>query len=245
VPEPELAAAPVPDPPPQAPVESQSGAEAASATDAGPVQLVYEPTSPQQDQVAANRVSVARRVVYLQGFLLGAVALGFFVFGVIVGTRSTPSDAVVGGRGPFTVTGSVHYRDAQGQRQPDVGSLLCILPAGQQPEQQWRAEAWEHLQQEAAGAVDQAVTAELKALGGDWTRADAQGRYRLRVPAGGHYFLLVISRHAQREPDSSLKRRDLAEIGRYFLPPTALLDQQDYQWQKLLVRQDKQLVHSF
>ena len=82
----------------------------------------------------SQTVSVPRRVVYLQGFLLGIVALVFFVFGMIVGSGSRSES----GPPPFqpcTISGTVLYEDSARQTIPDESSIVIIVPLASRPDQ--------------------------------------------------------------------------------------------------------------
>ena len=55
-------------------------------------ELVYAERAPDAESIAADQgqwVKIPRYVLYTQGFLLGVVALAFFIFGLIVGSRSS------------------------------------------------------------------------------------------------------------------------------------------------------------
>ena len=75
----------------------------------------------------------------------------------------------------------------------------------------------------------------------DYARADGNGEFQLRVPDAGKYYLLVVSRNSQRPAQRPIVTQDLAQIGRYFLPATELLGQQNYQWSGETIRRDRTL----
>jgi len=70
----------------------------------------------------------------------------------------------------------------------------------------------------------------------------------LRVTAPGRYYLLycqVISQHAVRTADLQPDAGDLAQIGRYVVPTTSLLDDQQYTWQEIQIRADTTFDYTF
>ena len=99
---------------------------------------VYEDeTGPSQEApVAVNieRISIPRSILYVQGILLALVAIVAFVFGVLVGGRSSsPESAQVISR-PCTVEGHVHYLTQNGAEIPDEGTVVIAVPQDQRPD---------------------------------------------------------------------------------------------------------------
>ena len=76
----------------------------------------------------------------------------------------------------------------------------------------------------------------IRSLGGDYARVDRHGKYRLRVTTPGRYYLLIVSQHAKRESGQQPQASDLAQIGRYFVPATSLLESQQYTWKEMRIR---------
>jgi hypothetical protein len=93
-------------------------------------------------------------------------------------------------------------------------------------------------------AANPAIIA-IREIGGDFTRADSQGRFRLVAPGPGDYFLLIISAHLQRPPEQRAAPQDLAELGRYVESAPELLDQNRYQWTRRRLEEDEVLSHVF
>jgi hypothetical protein len=203
-------------------------------------ELIYADTShdSQHLQESAQRVSIPRYVLYSQGFLLGVVALAFFVFGLIVGGRSGIQSAELSTHSPCTVTGSILFDDATDAALPDEGSVVILLPVARRPDEKIAADG---LQPAAPAPQDDhpGVTM-LRGLGGDYARVDRRGRFQVRATTTGRYFLLVISRHRQRDANEHPKANELAQLGRYVIPATQLLGQSRYQWQEVLLRADRQ-----
>lgn len=227
--------------------ESATAGFASSLSDIPPQHsVVYPepelPKEPLASDVPAS-VTVPRYVLYTQGFLLGAVALVFFVFGLIVGSRSRLEIGTAGDRQPVIVSGFIRYQGEKESEHPDGGSVVLLLPASKQPDE--NVSAAELGPEEAELGRNHQVRRMLHSLGGDYTRADEQGHYRVRAPSAGRYFLLVISKHTQRPENDYPAANDLAQLGRYVVPATELLKQHCYRWKELLLRDDKQLNVTF
>jgi DNA-directed RNA polymerase subunit RPC12/RpoP len=189
-----------------------------------------------------QRVTLPRYVIYTQGILLAGVALLFFVCGLIVGSHATDPVATAAG-GAVTVSGTVLCQSPTGAPVPDAGSVILLLPAERHPDEKFSAAGLRP--EDPLAAEDHPARMLLRELGGDYARADRRGRYRVRAAAAGRYHVVVISRGQRRAADQSPAASDLARLGRYFIPPTELLGEQQYRWQELLLRQDQQLEIRF
>ncbi|MHB8968972.1 MAG: RING finger protein [Pirellulaceae bacterium] len=187
-------------------------------------------------------VSVPRSLIYFQGFLLGAVALVFFVFGMIVGGRSDSATTGLPGQ-PCTVVGVVMYDSPTRQAVPDTDSTVIIVPLAARPDQ--KATATGLCPGDPPASEEHAGVAMIRSLGGDYARVDRNGRFRVRVMTPGRYYLLVVSRHATRAGNEQPQAKDLAQIGRYVVPATSLLENQRYTWQELQIRADDEFTHTF
>ncbi|MHB0955732.1 MAG: hypothetical protein ACYC0X_05065 [Pirellulaceae bacterium] len=187
-------------------------------------------------------VWIPRRVIYLQGFLLGLVALLFFVFGMVVGNRSDSGAAVSPGQ-PCTVAGLVLYDSAERRSGPDEDSAVLIVPLASRPDQKATVEGLRPRDPDPGD--EHSGIALIRSLGGDYARVDRSGRFRLRVTAPGRYYLLIVSRHTRRDEGEQPQGKDLAQIGRYVVPATSLLENQRYAWQELWVREDCEFAHTF
>lgn len=191
---------------------------------------------------AGQFVVIRRRIIYLQGFLLGLVALVFFVFGMVVGNRSDSGPATSLGQ-PCTVSGRVLYDSPVQQSMPDEDSTVIIVPLASRPDQKAAVEGLRP--GDPVPGEEHAGVALIRSLGGDYARVDRSGRFRVRVMTPGRYYLLVVSRHARRAGDEQPQVKDLAQIGRYVVPATSLLDNQRYTWQELRIRADCEFAHTF
>jgi hypothetical protein len=180
--------------------------------------------------------------VYLQGLLLGVVALTFFIFGLIVGGRARERSNGVQGTASV-VSGVVAYTHANGNMMPDAGSVVILVPAGVRPDE--KATARGLASTDAMPDTTHPGLRVIRDLGGDYARADRRGRYRLRGTGPGSHFLLVISAHQRRSNEAQLRARDLAEMGRYFVPATDLIGDFRYDWREIRLAQDQRVDITF
>ena len=71
-------------------------------------------------------------------------------------------------------------------------------------------------------------------------RGQSEGRFQLRVPDRGSYFLLVISAHVSQD-DKEQSKSTLAQIGRFFRLTPEMFEGHAIRWQEEDVRRDRQL----
>ncbi len=192
------------------------------------------------DHVVADptKLAVSRTVVLLQGVLIGSVAVVFFILGMMVGRSSEREPTAMEDTGPCWVSGEVAYLRG-GREAPDEGSVAILVPSGQQPDVKTPIDGLRTADPKPSD-IHSGVQS-IHGYGGDFVRVDAQGKFRLRAPRSGKYYLLVISRNRKRPSSDGINRRDLAQIGRYFLPAVDLLDDRDYQVTELMIRRDRTL----
>jgi len=216
------------------------------ASESGPVELVYadeDKFESSRGAADAGYVMMRRSIVYVQGFLLGFVAIVFFILGVVVGGRSARHEGRLANPRACIVQGAISFADSDGDRLPDEESVICIVPATRRPDQKLAAES---LGPDAPRPrPDELALRTIKQLGGTYARADARGEFRLHVPTTGRYYVLIVSQHALRPPTEHPSPRDLAEMGRYFVPATTMVQQYRYQWQLVAITQDRKLDVAF
>ena len=173
---------------------------------------------------ANDHVRVHRRIVYAQGLLLVAVGIVCFACGFLAGRQRSPAEGQRETGGPHMFVGQVGYYDRHGGWAPDEGSLLLALPENQQADERVSA-ADLGVGRPLPSAVHPAL-ATLEVLGGAYGRADESGRFRLRLPHAGSYYLVCISHHAERHEAESPENATLALLGRFFSDPVELLGDQ-------------------
>lgn len=174
-------------------------------------------TTPRGPHRADAPLTLSRRVVYATGGLLIVVAAFFFVFGVLVG-RITVQRSTSATRQPTlnitrtVVTGTVHRRE-NNQREPDVGSVVILVPRGLTPE---TLVDGSKLHPDNFTGTAQPEAQLLRTFGGDVVQVDGQGRFRTTLDANKNYDVLVISKNVERAQgvDRSLR----ATWGELFVP---------------------------
>lgn len=220
--------------------------ESESFPEVSPHELLYADSASDDEPSAARDrrlVMIPRYVLYTQGFLLGAVALVFFVFGLIVGSRSHPEAESAGRANPAVVTGTVTYHDQDDDAIADTGSVVLLIPATRRPDEKAPATGLSPMDPEPE--ENHPALGMLRSLGGDYARVDRQGHYQVRAPSQGRYYLVVISKQTRRSQNDYPGAKELAQLGRYFLPATEILGQQHYEWKELLLRSDEQIDVTF
>jgi hypothetical protein len=195
-------------------------------------------------QVDLDRVSVPRSVLYAQGILLGVVGLLAFALGVLVGGGRSPAPHHPLAT-PHLVAGQLQYQTDGDHRRPDAGSTVLVLPAEHRPGPNERASIEGLRPQDPSPNETNPSLRAIQAMGGSYTRTDDQGRYRVRVPKPGTYFVLFVSANAYRENAEDLDKTDLAQIGRYVLPATDLLGDRAYHWDRIVINRDWTMDHQF
>lgn len=210
------------------------------------VQWVYEVDEPNYASSAAgdaiidfDRVALPRYFIYGQGVLLAAVAMVSLVLGILIGRSGAPQTTTNSGAPrPCYLTGRIAYSGSSGAAVPDSGAVVIVVPQDERLEQKAPVEGLRPGDPEPA--LDHPAVERLKSIGGDYTRTDAQGRFKLRVPDTGEYFLLVLSHGAKRRAGERLDPVQLAQIGRYFLSAPDLLAEHRYLWRSETIKRDKQ-----
>lgn len=185
-------------------------------------------------------VIVSRRVVYWQGLLLGVVAVGAFGLGILLGRGTVPRGRpdVAAVPQPCVLQITVSFVNGDQATVPDVGAVAIVLPQSNPPDSKI---AWDGLRpQEPRPADDHPGLAVIRSLGGNYARADQQGRVHLRVSGAGRYYVLVISSH-QASRQVVPPRHVLAELGRFFLLVPDLFAGQDYRWREEVMDGEREL----
>lgn len=182
-------------------------------------------------RIGPGQVIVSRRVIYGQGLLLGIAMVGTFALGILVGRGTAPSGQpdVAAAPQPCVLQLTVSLVNRDQTTAPDVGAVAIALPQSNPPDSKL---AWDGLRpHEPQPADDHPGLAAIRSLGGNYARADEQGRVQLRVSNAGRYYVLVISAHrASRQ--AVPPRHVLAELGRFFLLMPDLFAGKDYRWRE-------------
>jgi hypothetical protein len=203
------------------------------------------PTSPLAwlPKLDASQVLVPRYVIYSQGLLLGAVGLVCLMIGIVLGWKLSPTSSPIDpATMPCIVRGRVEYEDSQGARRPDIGAMILALPVGNQPEKSISSEGLGV--DDAPPKQDHSGLRELESLGARTARVDPTGRFEFRVPRGGKFFIVAISKTARRG-DEPHKGGITSEIGKYVAPPTRLLGDHRYLMEDPTLREERTLDFVF
>lgn len=192
-----------------------------------------------QASLDPNKIAVSRRILYMQGALLGLVALMSLLVGILLGRGCSP-DAEREDAEPqaCVISGVVAVEDATGQTKPDDGATMLVVPRDMHPEQ--KVEIVGLRPQDPPPDENHAGLQAIHRLGGDCVRTGPEGRFQLRVPDRGSYFLLVISAHVSQD-EKELAKSTLAQIGRFFRLTPKMFEGHAVRWQEEEVRRDRQL----
>ena len=198
-----------------------------------------------ETDVNAAYVAVPRWAIYVQGILLGIVALVAFTLGIMVGAVSVPDAVEPQAEGPVVLTGHVTFVNSANQPIPDEGSVVIAVPTTVRPDQKIEINGLRP--DEELPADDHPGVRILHELGGGLTRVDMDGNYRLQLAGPNRYFVLMLSRHARPQEGTTPDREHLAEMGRYFSDSYQLVDPEKYKylWATLRIRGDTPLDHDF
>lgn len=207
------------------------------------MEVVYEtddePPQP-SGPVDRNLVAVPRIALYTQGVMLGLVALVCFALGVIVGGGFASNDGTArAAPRPCVIEGTVTYVGSTNREIPDAGALVLALPKDEKPEERASSEGLRP--QDAPPLEEHPGLKMVRAIHGAYARTDGEGRYRLRLPDVGEYYVLFVSHGAERSAADTFDHDHLAQIGNYFVPAHELLGDKKYEWKLHLVRADEQL----
>jgi hypothetical protein len=192
------------------------------------------------ERIDPSRVALPRIVLYVQGVLLGVVALVFFTLGLVIGMRSGGGgDEQAGRPRPCEISGAVVYMDEAQRQAPDQGAVVIVLPKGTTPADKIDYQGLGP--HDPAPPAGHAGVAAIQRIGGGFARADVEGKFTLRVPDRGDYYVLVISAGENRPDGAGTDRRVLAELGNYFTSATDLLGRSLYRWEEERVQYDRQM----
>ncbi len=162
-----------------------------------------------------QRVALPRWIIYFQAALLGIVATTFFIFGLMVGSLTSRTDANASERFDCRVAGQVEYRQ-NGELRPDEGAVVFLLPKSEKPDE--RAAAYP-VSPEGFEPLDNPGIEILHQLGGAVVRTDEQGKFDVLIDGnagrGIGYHFLVVSRHQTRAESESLSKQQVAAIGTF------------------------------
>jgi hypothetical protein len=174
-----------------------------------------------------KRIQTLLYVSSAVAFVVGIV-FGIAIFALLV-PPSRPHSPQAGESVDINVlTGTLYYRNENGERQVDADAVIICLPKERQPVPLFSCEGLRPnvpLNNDAKQLISE--------LGGMYERADANGSYTIEYKAGVHYILILISAH-QKPPGEGLKPSDGQILHRYFSDSKLLgefcLNIDEYEW---------------
>lgn len=216
-------------------------------------ELVFDTSSPSSDPFTAapshvvqqtdyNLVSFPRYVLYAQAGLLAGVAIVCFTLGALMGGAffRQPEGPVVAK--PCTISGYVQVTEGV-VKKGDAGAVVIFLPQDVQKIDE-RAPVSGLRPRDPPPEETHRGLAILKQIGGGYAKTDKEGKYQVRVPRQGKYFVLVISR-SKEGAAADVDALDLRRIARFFESATELIGSQKYQFSEEKFAADRKFDVSF
>ena len=171
-------------------------------------ELVYQDGETSDAGSAAklnDRLSVPRNLVYVQGALLGIVAILFFFLGLIVGSAGkSDKNAKVDSA---TVKGLIVLDNSVA----DEGAVVFLLPTRQRPTSKFEAEELRPGRTFTSANPEVPI---IRKFGGNVCTTNQAGQFEMKVKPNQEYVLLVVSANGSRrgELDSDYH----TNVGHYF-----------------------------
>jgi len=107
------------------------------------------------------------------------------------------------------VTGTLFFRNENGERRPDVDAVIICLPMDRPMVQLLSPQGLG-----PDGEVNHGTVQQIHEMGGMYARADVDGSFTLQYREGVRYFVVLISAHQRRTGE--MKPSVLQELRRYF-----------------------------
>ena len=200
--------------------------------------------------VDREKLAVSRKIIYVQGGLLGGVALLGFLLGLLMGWSTSTETVGPPPAEPCMVSGTITFSRGNADPQPDQGALVMLLPQSSHPEQGRKLKVEEFLEafppSADAPAEGNLTLSNLQSFGGKVVRTDEQGTFQIELPDRGVYYLLILSNNKEQRGDGpKLSRNDVFELGQYFFAADELLNKRRYRWSIEQFDGDRDIQHSF
>jgi hypothetical protein len=227
----------IPAPRPAAPIPRPMILSPAMQTWADPVESSPEPSvrlalGPE----GGSWLLVARWMVYMQALLLIVVGTLGFVCGYVAADRQQTSSHSAASRAAvpakkeeqIKLSGTVVYTGIGGAVESDANAVAIALPIGVVPRHKISVRGL-HPQDEASQFTRLGIEA-IRALGGDYRRANAQGAFQLSLPRPGEYYVLTVSAHAPRPRSMPIEDQTLSGLANVFESGSDLIGSWQYRW---------------
>lgn len=175
---------------------------------------------PQRFLVSRTRLAIPRAFVYLQGALLVAVAVLFFVLGwAFGGSGAFRASAIQSG--PVTISGTIQVVGYEGPIAASEGALVAILPKDRRPAEKIPVEGLRP--SEIGRIIPPRTLGAIREIGGALAVSDSRGNFEAELPQPGEYLVLAVLPDVYRPTTSQIALADLARLGDYFLLPDQLI----------------------
>jgi len=200
-----VAAPPIADEPPVETSElvfDTSSPAAESGHDAGVIQ-----------RTDYNLVSFPRYVLYAQAGVIAGVAIVCFTLGALMGGAFFHRTGGPVAAKPCLISGFVKVTEGT-QVKGDDGAVVIALPHNVETVDERSPVEGFRPRDSAPDETNRGLLL-LRNHGGNFAKADKQGKYQLRVPRAGKYMLLVISR-TKTAPPGEVDAPDLRRIATFF-----------------------------
>lgn len=187
--------------------------------------------------------------IYCQALILAIVGIGGFCGGYYVGRRDaavSPPPAPLAAEAPAPVPndgfrneevllqGRLRWMPTVGQTGGDRQAVLLLLPQDTIPSQSLPIEGLRPGEEPEEGPS--ASQGRIKALGGVYAKAAADGTAAAVLPREGRYHLLLISRNTSRPKEEAIRPKDLMEMKQYFGEAEELIGDRKYVWKQEEIR---------
>ncbi len=197
-----------------------------------------------ESAISASRGPV-RQTVWTGLVLLLCVAAGAFFSGYYVGRRhvtpgheETPPRESAAAPAPddrfaeeeVLLEAKLLWTPSPGRSEGDSRACFFALPQDRVPASSLPIAGLQPGSEDREGR--QASSEAIRANGGAFEQAQADGTVATVLPREGRYYLLMISHKSLRPADQPIRARDLAEMKQYFVEPEQLIGANKYVWRQ-------------
>jgi hypothetical protein len=204
------------------------------------MELVYDTTESTAAAPAASEhkdlVAIPRYVLYLQGGLIGVVALLAFAIGILTGGALLTQPPAPAEPQACVIRGSVTYL-AGARSLPDEGAVIAVIPQSSAKPDEKAPVAGLRPDDPTPGDTHRGI-AILRDLGGGYARTDPNGQFEVQLPDRGRYLVLVVSNHSQLRAAEEIQTADILKLGPFFDNAADLLGNHRYKLKLEPIRGD-------
>lgn len=214
-------------PPMAQPSPAQPSAAQASATQAEPPQEFDS-----LQTLPKGMILFHRRTFYVQALLLLILMVAAFWGGYEMGRGDAHFEQQVrqeqAERERIPIRGNLSFPLQAGGVGKDEGAVVIALPEGELPERFIPIDGIRP--QDPPPVESHEALRMIEQLGGQYARADQDGKFYLVAPDKGTYWLLIISTHAVRPEGNDVDEIDFMQMKKYFDRPEDLINRYQYRW---------------